>query len=261
MAVIGLFAGTVVGRAVEMGRNAGQDGQGDALSAGADETFGPRPGCKKIGAGTLGKPFFPGLSGRGPGASRFLSQPRRDVRPGSPERQPDPVIEEIEQIRRQLDLDLYEGTIFQSMPTEGQPGAEPRSSGEGHRGTGGFSEAIREVVPTTDRRRGESRMPRQRRPGTGTLPAKGDAEFVATLRLASRLLDRKAADLEDEGRFAQADRLRDLADRLRRECRRIERRRRPPGRVIDKDRRRSASWDRWEYRFSKPEMGTFYGNQ
>ena len=52
--------------------------------------------------------------------------------------------------------------------------------------------------------------------------ADGNGELVRTLRLAGRQLDVKAADLEDAAQYQEADRLRVLARRLRRQARDLE---------------------------------------
>ena len=60
----------------------------------------------------------------------------------------------------------------------------------------------------------------QGEPYAADLPARG---LVAILRQASRRLDQKANDLEDEQQYRQADRLRCLANHIRLETRELER--------------------------------------
>ena len=60
----------------------------------------------------------------------------------------------------------------------------------------------------------------QREPYAADFTARG---LVAILRQASRRLDQKANDLEDEQQYRQADRLRCLANHIRLETRELER--------------------------------------
>jgi len=82
------------------------------------------------------------------------------------------------------------------------------------------------VDPTAERDRAVELIPAQgsaKSPGDESLESFGaDMIVVASLRDTSRMLDSRAHDLDEARRFDEADKLRRLAARLRKEARRIE---------------------------------------
>ncbi|MFO7906116.1 MAG: hypothetical protein ACQESR_28790 [Planctomycetota bacterium] len=169
--------------------NAKQEGPGDTCGPTLD---GSRPGARSESHQTVNasKPV-PAANSQGekiPGAWRHILDLRRQ------------------------DGDLYRGTVFADL---GSPAAEEE-----------FLEALR-AIAARDREKGMrtdlppsvDEKPSRGRPIHGERPVSTDSGLAATLRLAARQLDTKAADLEDERRYAEADEYRSLAHRLRTQAR------------------------------------------
>lgn len=110
------------------------------------------------------------------------------------------VIDAIRGIRRDLGLDPLAGTLLEA-------------AGEGA-GDRQFLESLRGVVP-----QGGELASFNSPPLTADSTAPSPSSYVGVLRSAARQLAAAADDLEDTGEYHQADRLRLLADRLRREAR------------------------------------------
>jgi hypothetical protein len=127
---------------------------------------------------------------------------------------PDAMIEDIQQIRRQLDADLYRGTMLdkvrpahslagQEVPHEPEPPPSPESA---------FAAALREAAAKAANKTDRDDNLGLRR----NLPVQSvaDSAMVGALRRAARALDEKAAGLEDTGQYEEADQLRTLAGEL-----------------------------------------------
>ncbi len=129
----------------------------------------------------------------------------------------DPAFAEIQEIRRRLGEDPFRGTIFErtSAATDGSKSESVTSAEEDV--SRAFSDALK-TVAAGDRERPTIVEPRldSRVPASDSTP---HAEFVGVLRQAARALDDKAADLEPLRRYGQADQLRRLAAKLRRQAR------------------------------------------
>ncbi|MFW6169164.1 MAG: hypothetical protein ACODAD_01655 [Planctomycetota bacterium] len=118
---------------------------------------------------------------------------------------------DILEVRRE-DGDLYRGTVFDEL---GSPATEEE-----------FLEALQAVAARRGDKSRRTNLPASLdqqssriRPIEVERSASTDLELAATLRLTARQLDTKAADLENERQYAEADEYRSLAHRLRTQAR------------------------------------------
>jgi hypothetical protein len=129
----------------------------------------------------------------------------------------DPALVEILEIRRRLGDDPFRGTIFErtTAATDGSK-SEPVTNAK-EDVSRAFTDALKTVAA------GARETPRSVEPKLDSrvpfLESSPDADFVGALRQAARALDGKAADLEPLRHYGQADQLRRLAAKLRRQAR------------------------------------------
>lgn len=172
-------------------------------------------------AAPLNEPAVPTVSQRATDAPDTSQQLRPDTVNLGPEEQA--AIRAILELRRRQG-GLLDGTgLGQADSASGDAAA--RSQQEDAE----FAQVLQQVVATRHEDKGLSpsqevlspRDPSQAGPEPSQPGApNADAALIDTLRLAARQLDAHAADLEGENRFRDADRLRALSNRLRREARR-----------------------------------------
>lgn len=84
-----------------------------------------------------------------------------------------------------------------------------------------FHRAYREVERQEEQRHGAAGEEYGLPPSQQFIPADPIESATAQLRASARNLDSTAADLEDAGKFAEADRIRGFSQRLRREAREL----------------------------------------
>jgi hypothetical protein len=133
----------------------------------------------------------------------------------------DEVFREILRIRREQG-ELLKATVSESPALAAAGGSGPGSGADDSE----FAAALRRVAEEPrlpGPAAGDRSSPREE-PCPGLAPARrSDADrLAAPLRAASRRLDRTANALEDQGQFRQADQLRELADRVRRQARQLQ---------------------------------------
>lgn len=132
------------------------------------------------------------------------------------------VIDDIQDIRRKLGIDPLAGTSLERLP--GEPSGdkaflETLRSVIPAEGTRENSESINDGAPTF----GATQLPFPNTievAGSNRIePAPAESRFVASLQTAAEQLGRRADELERRQEYEHADRLRRLANRLRREAR------------------------------------------
>lgn len=151
---------------------------------------------------------------RGPSLVPFRPAPEGEM--------PAWVVDDIRNIRRELNLDPLAGSSLERsttnktdeppVPTAAHPTGNDRE----------FAEALRAFAPTaTDSTPNEDRTALPRSTSAPAYPPTTD--FADSLRIAAYRLVLRAEDLEDRGEYAHADRLRRLAKKLRLELRELRR--------------------------------------
>jgi hypothetical protein len=137
-------------------------------------------------------------------------------------------LDDIRQIRRQIDDDPFRGTLFEDVrlpPGKGAPRDATRGTDPPAREDSDFAEALKTVSQRARHTDLSSPAARRRQP-TRRVPPSGrypEPTLVGSLRATARLLDLEAADLEQARRYRRADRLRSLAAELRRTARSFDR--------------------------------------